>query len=173
MIHKTVVMVATATIMSATLISAQLSAQASVNLAPVVMDIEIEKTVSPSPEVAPMRLAWSIKGAAKKVGNAAKKVGSGLKKAGKATGRGIRKANRIIVPSEIRNGAKRGVKHIGKAAASYVKCVTKGCGRIGNLPRGTKGHNIHDHRTKTRARRIKTHDHRTKHKYRSVNVTRR
>ena len=173
MIHKSVLMVATATIMSATLVSAQLSAQASVNLAPAVMNIEIEKTVSPSREVAPMRLAWSIK-------SAAKKVGSGLKKAGKTAGRGIRKANRVIVPSEIRNGAsktyratKRGVKHIGKAAASYGKCVTKGCGRIGNLPRGTKGHNIHDHRPKTRGRRIKTHDHRTKYKYRSVNVTRR
>ena len=153
MIHKTVVMVATATIMSATLISAQLSAQASVNLAPVVMDIEIEKTVSPSPEVAPMRLAWSIKGAAKKVGNAAKKVGSGLKKAGKATGRGIRKANRIIVPSEIRNGAsktygaiKRGVKYAIKnpygKRCKPNKILLPAC-KVG-----------------PRKRRIRTHDHR-------------
>lgn len=144
MIHKSTLMVATAAIMSVALVSAQLPAQASINPAPVVLDIESEKTVSPSPEVAPMRLAWSIKGAAKKVGR-------GLKKAGKAAGRGIRKANRVIMPSEIRNGAskayreiKRGVKYIIKhpygKRCKPTKFLLPEC-KVGPTKRRVRTHN--------------------------------
>ncbi len=93
----------------------------------------------------PVQVAWSIKGAYKK----AKK---GVKKVGRTTGRVVRKANRIIVPSEIRHGAsfayrkaKKGAKYAarhpyGKRCKpnKYLQpvCTVKGKGRA----------NVHDHR---------------------------
>jgi len=100
-----------------------------------------------STEAEPMLVAWSLKGAYKK----AKK---GVKKAGRATGRVIRKANRKIVPLEIRNGAsyvygktKKAAKHIyrhpyGKRCKpnKFLQpvCTVKGKGRRANT---------HDHRS--------------------------
>lgn len=60
------------------------------------------------------QVAWSIKGAAKKVGKAAKSVG---KKAGKAVG----KVNRVVVPSEIRNGASKVANGAYKAGRFIAK----------------------------------------------------
>lgn len=59
-----------------------------------------------------------------------------IKKAYKKTTRVVkRKANGAY------NYGKRGGRHVKKATSSYYKCLTKGCGRIGDLP------NKHDHRS--------------------------
>lgn len=107
---------------------------------------QLVKSAAFLPNAEPVLVAWSIKGAYKKAKKAAKNVG-------RTTGRVVRKANRIIVPSEIRHGAsfvygktKRGAKHIyrhpyGKRCKpnKYLQplCTVKGKGRA----------NIHDHRS--------------------------
>ncbi len=118
--------------------------RASFDIIPLVMNLDLVKTTTPSSDADPMLVAWSIKSAAKKVGRGAKKIGRGARKIGRKAGRGVRRANRVIVPSEIRNAAskaKRGGRHIVRAIRSYKTCIWPGCGRIGDLP------NPHDHRS--------------------------
>ena len=118
--------------------------------------------------------AWgykNIKKAAKKVGSKANKgrkyIQRKAKKGTKVVARGAKRATPYIKRSCIRpsyspgdivrcgklagrtakrgyEGAKRAGRHTKKAVRSYYKCTTRGCGRIGDLPAGTKGN--HDHR---------------------------
>lgn len=130
---------------------------ASFNLAPFVSERNFSKTVTPTADAAPIRVAWSIKSVAKKAGKGikkgVKKAGKGVKKGVKIAGRGIKKANRVIVPSEIRNTASKAKR----GAVNAGRCIAKGgCGYIGDLPPGARG-NIHDHR----ANKTSVHDHRT------------
>jgi len=110
----------------------------------------------------------SIKKVGKKVGRAAKKggkfVGRKAKKGGKAIGRKAKKGGKFVgrktwkggkfvgrkaekggkfVGRKAEKGGKavgRGAKRAGRAIKSYAKCVKQGgCGRIGDLPPGTKG----------------------------------
>ena len=149
----TAIAVAAGVLAMSSVSEAGISANSSSNL----LNRDFETTVAPTADAAPMRVAWSIK-------SAAKKVGRGIKKGAKKVGRGIKKANRVIVPSEIRNTAskiKRGTikagRKVGKVAAANAKCLAKGgCGIIGDLPPGTRGR-VHDHRTAKRT----VHDHRT------------
>jgi len=123
-------------------------AKKNLNIAALDIDYGLSKNTGRSPDLAPVVVAWSFKGAAKKVGNGVKKVAKGAKKTakivkrkarnagkgvkrfgsvskklfvgtGRQAGQALRAANRVIVPSEIRNGAskvyrtaKRGVKHV-------------------------------------------------------------
>ena len=169
MIHKTILTIATATIMSAALISTQLSAQASVNPAPVennlskvnfhlvTLDVGLgfDKTVTHSSDAAPMLVAWSIK-------SAVKKAAKGVKKIGKEAGRGIRRANRVIVPSEIRNAASAAKRRALKAGRFIAKHPYGRRCKPGKFlapvckVKGKRAPITRDHRKKT-----KMHDHRT------------
>ncbi len=150
-----------ALVLSITIFSAQSPAQSSVNpevfqnnitkmnfnLVSLDTSPALEKTTTHSPGANSVKVAWSIKSAYKKSKRA-------VKKAGRNTGRAIRELNKVIVPSEIRNGSSylyrkdraafrfigRTGRNIGKALVSYKRCLTRGCGRIGDLP------NPHDHR---------------------------
>ena len=89
----------------------------------------------------------------KSIKKAAKKVGRKVKKSGKAVGRTAKKGGKAAVIKGLKGAAKageyevrgfhkvgRGAKRAGRAIKSYAKCVKQGgCGRIGDLPPGTKG----------------------------------
>jgi hypothetical protein len=171
--------------LSIAIISAQSPAQASLNSAEpgsiikeknvklITLDIDqgFGGSITVSSDSAPVQVTWSIKNAAKKVGRGAKKVGRGVKKVGTKAGRGVRKANRVIVPSEIRNAAskaKRGVIRSGRYVAKYPygkRCKpnkylqpvctvkSKPAPRARTYRTNT---NVHDHRTN-----VNVHDHRT------------
>jgi len=108
--------------------------------------------------------AWSIKSAVKKTIKAGKSVG-------RKTGRVVRKVNRVIVPSEIRNGAtkaKRGISKAGRFVVDHPygrrckpgKYLQPICTVKGNKPKKVRTHRttrvVHDHRTNT-----VVHDHRS------------
>lgn len=143
---------------------------ADANLVPLVMDLGFAKTVAPSPEAAPMLVTWSIKGAAKKVGRGAKKIGRGAKKAGrgiklvgKEAGRGLRRANRVIVPSEIRNAAskaKRAAIRAGRYVAKHPygkRCKPNKFLQPVCTVKAKRTSVVRDHRSNKRV----SHDHRT------------
>jgi len=119
---------------------------------PLLLELDLN-TVAPSPEAAPILVTWSIKSGLKKVGRGAKKVGRGVKVIGKKTGRGIRKANKVIVPSEIRNTARKAKRGVIKVWRYRLPP-----GKIHDQVPGTKGYNVHDHRTN---RTTVIRDHRT------------
>ena len=142
----------------------------------------LAKNVAISPKVTPITVAWSIRGAAKKVGNGVKKVARGAKKTAKivkrkakSTGKGVKRfgsvskklfvgtgrqagqalraANRVIVPSEIRNGAskayrtaKRGVKHVIKHPYGKRCKPNKYLQPVCSVYPTKRSINTHDHR---------------------------
>ncbi len=124
------------------------------------------QTVTQTPDATPVQVAWSVKGAYNKTKRA-------VKKTGRKAGRGLRKVNRVIVPSEIRNGsswaygkAKRGARKVRGAVPVRFGNPFKRCKaskyiigpptcRVGGTPT-----NIHDHRRKGRT--VNIHDHRRK-----------
>ena len=124
------------------------------NLVKLDLGLGFEQTVAQTSDATSVQVAWSIKGAYKKTKRA-------VKKTGRAAGRGIRKVNRVIVPSEIRNGsswaygkAKRGARKVRRAVPVRFGNPFKRCSpskyiigpptcRVG----GARA-NIHDHRRK-------------------------
>ena len=114
--------------------------------------------------VGSFQVAWSLKSAAKKTIKAGKYVGS-------KTGKAIRKANKKIVPSEVRNAASKAKRGALKAGRFVVKhpygrrckpgkflqpiCTVKGKPAPSVRDRRNKTV-VHDHRTKA-----VVHDHRT------------
>ena len=147
-----------AVVLSIAIVSSQTLAQASIN--PTVpgtfqsenfinspnleIDHQLFQNAASLPAIDPVLVAWSIRGAYKK----AKK---GVKKVGRVANKVVRTTNRIIVPSEIRNGAsfayrkaKSGAKNVyrnpyGKRCKpnKYLQpvCTVKG-----------RRANVHDHR---------------------------
>jgi hypothetical protein len=103
----------------------------------------------------PEAQAWSIKSAAKKTVKAAKYVG-------RKTGRAVSTVNRVIVPSEIRNGAskvKRGVYKAGRFVVAHPygrRCKPNKYLQPVCTVKGKRASIVRDHRTKTIV-----HDHRT------------
>jgi len=118
-----------ALVLSIAIISAQSPAQASINPTrfennPATMNFNLttldtssllEKTTALSPGASSVKVAWSIRGAAKKVGRGIKKTGRGIGRAAKGGGRFIRGA----VSERVRL-ADRGVRMLGGVVVSGV-----------------------------------------------------
>ncbi len=154
------VKVISAIVLSVAILSAQTPAQASVNpttsesiilqsnanLVPIDIAGGINESAATTSAGEPILVSWSIKGAYKK----AKR---GVKKAGRATGRGIRKVNRVVVPSEIRNGAskayratKRGAKYVIRHPYGKRCKPNKFLQPVCTVKAKRQSINIHDHR---------------------------